>query len=182
MAKLVSKTYGDALFELAVSEGKLDELFAEAKELVTVFSENQELMKLLGHPKVVKEEKISVIENIFKGNVSEEMTGFLTLIVKKDRYKNVLEILEYFISEVKEYKKIGVATVTTVAAIDDNTKSKIEAKLKETTQYETFEICYEVDESLVGGMIIRIGDKVVDSSIKTKIAELSKTLYNVQLS
>lgn len=182
MAKLVSKTYGDALFELAVSESKLDELYEEAKELVTVFSMNQELMQLLGHPKVNKEEKIAVVENIFKGNVSEDMTGFLTLIVKKDRYKNVLEILEYFIGQVKEYKKIGVAKVTTATAIDDKTKAQIEAKLKETTEYVTFEMSYEVDETLVGGMIIRIGDKIVDSSIKTKIAELSKNLYNVQLS
>ena len=86
MAKLVSKTYGDALFELAVSENKIDALFEEAQLLVTVFSENVELMKLLNHPKIVKEEKISVIENIFKGKVSDDMTGFLTLIVRKARY------------------------------------------------------------------------------------------------
>ena len=83
MAKLVSKTYGDALFELAVSENKIDALFEEAQLLVAVFSENVELMKLLNHPKIVKEEKISVIENIFKGKVSDDMTGFLTLIVRK---------------------------------------------------------------------------------------------------
>lgn len=182
MAKLVSKTYGDALFELAVSENKIDALFEEAQLLVTVFSENVELMKLLNHPKIVKEEKISVIENIFKGKVSDDMTGFLTLIVRKARYNSIIDILNYFIDSVKEYKKIGVAYVTTPFEMSDEQKSDVENRLKETTAYETFEMNFSVDATLLGGMIIRIGDKVVDSSIKTKINELSKTLYNIQLS
>ncbi len=182
MAKLVSKTYGDALFELAISEDKLDVLFDEAKGLVTVFSENQELMKLLNHPKVVKEEKIKVIENIFKGKVSDDMTGFLALIVKKDRYNSIIDILNYFIDTVKEYKNIGVAYVTTACELTNSQKSEIEAKLKGTTKYVEFEMNYLVDASLIGGMIIRIGDRVVDSSIQSKINDLSKTLYGIQLS
>lgn len=182
MAKLVSKTYGDALFELGISENSLDVLFEEAKGLLTVFSENQELIKLLNHPKIVKEEKVMVIENIFKGNVSDNMTGFLTLVIKKDRYNDIMNILEYFITVVKEYKKIGVVYVTTAVPVSDGQKASIEEKLRETTSYKEFEMNYVVDESLIGGMIIRIGDRIVDSSIRTKINELSKNLYNIQLS
>lgn len=182
MAKLVSKTYGDALFELAISENKLDVLFEEAKELITVFSENKELMKILRHPKIVKEEKVQMIETIFRGRVSEDMTGFLVLIVKKDRYSQILEVLDYFIGEVKKYKKIGVAHVTTAIELSGSQKSDIEDRLKSTTAFEQFEMDYSVDETLIGGMVIRIGDKIVDSSIKTKINELSKSLYNIQLS
>ena len=60
-------------------------------------------------------------------------------------------------------------------------KEKVENKLRETTDYVSFEINYIVDESLIGGMVIRIGDRVVDSSIKTKIDEIAKNLRKIQL-
>ena len=106
MAKLVSKTYGDALFELALQNNNLDELFEESKVMREVFLENNELTKLLNHPKVDKDEKIAVIENIFKERASKEMVGFLVLLVRKERQNCVIEILDYFISRIKEYKKI----------------------------------------------------------------------------
>lgn len=182
MAKLVAKTYGEALFELAISENKIDVLLEEAVGLTQVFEENEELLKLLNHPKIAKDEKIKVIEDVFKNNVSEDMVGFLALVVKKDRHRDILDILSYFVSKVKEYKKIGIAYVTTAVDMSDSQKKAVEDKLISTTSYETFEMNYSVDSSLMGGMIIRIGDRVVDSSIKSKINELSKSLYNIQLS
>ena len=96
--------------------------------------------------------------------------------------KNYTDILNYFVNEVKEYKKIGTAYVTTAVDMTDSQKKAVEDKLIKTTSYETFEMNYSVDSSLIGGMIIRIGDRVVDSTIKSKINELSKSLYNIQLS
>ena len=182
MAKLVAKTYGEALFELAISENKIDILLSEATGLITVFEENEELLKLLNHPKITKDEKIKVMEEIFKNNVSDDMVGFLTLIVKKDRNNDMLDILNYFVSEVKEYKKIGIAYVTTAVDMSDSQKKAVEDKLISTTEYQTFEMNYSVDNSLIGGMIIRVGDRVIDSTIKSKINELSKSLNNIQLS
>ena len=73
MAKLVNKTYGDALFDLAVSEGKTDTLFQEAVELREIFGENPDLLKLLTNPRIEKNEKIQIVENIFGGRASEEI-------------------------------------------------------------------------------------------------------------
>ena len=66
MAKLVSKTYGDALFEIAVESGQIDEMMSEVKEVCNILSENGEFSKLMNHPKIVKDEKIEVLENVFK--------------------------------------------------------------------------------------------------------------------
>lgn len=182
MAKLIDKTYGDALFELAISSNKIDEYFEEAKCVVEVLNENEEFIKLLNHPKISKEEKENVTETIFKNRVSDDITGFLLLMVKKDRQSKMVEALKYFISRVKEYKKIGVAVVTTAIELNDIKKKEIEKKLIATTEYVAFEMNYIVDKDIIGGMVIRIGDRVVDSSIKTKIYNISKELYNIQLS
>lgn len=181
MAKLVEKAYGDALFDLSVDSERVDELFEEAKAVKTVLKENNELMQLLTHPKVDKEEKEKVVENVFKGRVSDDMTGFMLLTIKKDRQKFLIKILDYYIDRVKEYKKIGVATVTTAYEMDEAKKNAIEEKLLATTAYESFEITYIVDESLIGGMIIRIGDRVVDSSLKSQIETMSRELYKIRL-
>lgn len=181
MAKLVSKTYGDALFELALEEDKLDILFEESKVIREVFLNNSELIKLLNHPKIDKDEKIKVIENIFTERASKDFVGFLTIIIKKERQNHIIEILDYFIAAVKEYKKIGVAYVTTAIELTEDKRKSVEEKLLATTQYEQFEMNFTVDKSIIGGMIIRIGDRVVDSSIRTKLNELSKDLYKIQL-
>ena len=181
MAKLISKTYGDALFELAVEKDKVDVLLEEIVQLQEVLSENDEFGKLMNHPKIIKEEKIQVAKDVFEGRISEELLGFLTIIISKDRYKDIDAILDYFVAEVKRYKGIGVATVTTAVPLKDEQCKKIEQKLLDTTDYKEMEMHYQTDESLIGGMVVRIGDRVVDSSVKTKLNELQKELLKVQL-
>lgn len=181
MAKLVAKTYGDALFELALEKNQID-TFQEAVEVLdAVLRDNEDLMKLMNHPKVIKEEKIRIIEETFKGRILDDLTGFLRIIITKDRFSDINEILEYFIGRVKEYKNIGIAYVTSAKALSDSQKAQVEAKLLATTKYESFEMHFKEDASLIGGMVIRIGDRVVDSSIKTKINELTRDLMKIQL-
>ena len=84
-------------------------------------------------------------------------------------------------AKVKEYKKIGTAYVTSAVELSETQKSQVKERLLATTVYKEFEMNYTVDESLIGGMVIRIGDRVVDSSIKTQLYELKKSLLNVQM-
>ncbi len=181
MAKLVSKVYGDALMETALEGQKLDAFYEEAKALAQVWEENRPLASLLDNPKVVKEEKLEILDNIFRGRLSPDMLGFLTTVVEKGRHKEIPSILEYFISQVKEHKKIGIAYVASAVSLSDAQKAQVKERLLATTGYVEFEIAYTVDPSLIGGMVIRIGDRVVDSSIKTQLYELQKTLLEIQL-
>lgn len=181
MAKLVSKVYGDALFQAAEEKNCLDAIYEEVLALQTVFKENKELMQLLTHPQVVKEEKLQIMTNVFEGKVSCEMMGFLLTVVTKGRQSDLSSMFQYFVELVKEFKKIGTAYVTSAVELKDSQKAQIKERLLATTQYVEFEMNYEVDSSLIGGMIIRIGDRVVDSSIKTRLYELKKQLLEVQL-
>lgn len=181
MAKLVSKTYGDALFETAVESNRLDDFSEEAKGILTVLRENRELSRLMNHPQIVKEEKIHLIENIFKGKVMDEMVGLMVIIVEKGHFVQLESVFEYFIDRVKEHKSIGTAYVTSAMELSEQQKQSVEKRLLETTEYVAFEMHYDVDAALIGGMVIRIGDRVVDSSIRTKLYGLSRELYNIPL-
>lgn len=180
MAKLVS-AYGDALFDVAIEQNAVDSLFEEAKAVCTALGDNRDLMEFLNHPKIDKNEKIKTVENIFNRFVSKEMTGFLVTVVNKDRCKELLNILEYFMDKIREYKRIGKAYVTTPMELSDASKAKVKKRLLETTDYKEFDMIYAVDESLIGGMVIRIGDKVVDSSIKTRLSDLSRQLNKIDI-
>lgn len=181
MAKLVSQTYGSALFDLAKEGDCVDAMMEEAAAVRQIFQEHIELVELLNHPKIGKEEKISMIETIFQGRVSDEMTGFLVLIVQKDRHRELDSIFSYFMEEAYEYKNIGVAYVTSAKKLSKEQEKAVENRLLQVTKYVAFEIHFDVDASLIGGMVIRIGDRVVDSSIRTKLSDLQKELLKIQL-
>ena len=181
MAKLVSKTYGDALFELAVESGQVDEMLEEARSIQQILRDDNELSKLMNHPKIVKEEKIEILEQIFKGRVHDEITGLMRMLVSKGHYGEMESVFTYFIDQVKEYKNIGTAYVTAPMPLSDSQKEQVKKKLLETTKYVEFEMHYDVDESLIGGMVIRIGDRVIDSSVKSRLMTLTRELSKIQL-
>lgn len=181
MAKLVAGTYGDALFELAVEKDQTDSLMEEIQMVSAVLKENGDFEKILMHPEIPKEKKLQVVDDVFKGRISDALTGFLRIVVTKGRYKELQDIFAYFIARVKEYKKIGVAEVISAIPLGQEQKQNIEQKLLDTTQYDTMEIEYKVDESKIGGMIIRIGDRVVDSTIRSKLDKITSSLMKISL-
>ena len=181
MAKLVSKTYGDALFELALETNKLDSMLDEVKAVAGALQEDKDLTRLMNHPKIVKEEKMQLIEDIFKTRISDELVGLMRLIVEKGHFNEMQTVFVYFIDRVKEYKNIGTAYVTTALPLSEAQKAAVEQRLLQTTRYVEFEMHYNVDAALIGGMVIRIGDRVVDSSIKTKLYDLTRELTKIQL-
>lgn len=169
------------MFAVASEEGRMDEIFEAAVGLIEVLRTNEDFGKLMSHPKIMQEDKVKIIEETFDGRIPKEMVGLMTLMVTKNREEDFLAVFDYFVELVKEEKKIGRADVKTAIPLNDAQKAQIEEKLLATTKYETFEMNYEVDKSLIGGMIVRIGDRVVDSSIKTKLSNLSRDLRSIQV-
>lgn len=181
MAKLVEQTYGEALFQTAMEKNQLDAFMEEVQLIQTVLEQNPEWDRLMKHPKISKQEKVEVMKGAFSGRISREMTGFLELILTKERYDYLRDIFRYFTLKVKEEKKIGTAYVTTPMELSEIRKSDIQDRLLKTTPYLTMEMHYQVDPSLIGGMVIRIKDRVVDSSIRTKLADMKRELLQIQL-
>ena len=136
MAKLVEATYGDALYELAVSNNITDRLYDEAVVLLDIFDTDSELMAILNHPKIVREDRISIIENSIGKFVSKEMTGFLVTIADKDRCRYIPATLRFFIERIKEYKGIGTAYVTTPYELSDAINNAFVIDSKYYTDYQ----------------------------------------------
>ena len=181
MAKSAITTYGEALFQIAVESSSALPMLDEVKGLKAVLDSNGELKEIMLNPRFSKEEHLSVIENVFKGKIDDRIYSFLELLVQKGRYNYLEEILDYFILRVKEHLQIGQATVSSAIEIDDDIKTQIKNKLLATTEYKEIEIEYVIDPSLIGGMVIRIKDRIVDNSVKTKLEGIIRDLHKIQV-
>ena len=181
MAKSAIRTYGEALFQIACESSSCIEMLEEVKELKNVVIANPELKELMLNPRFSKEEHLEILGQVFKGKIDDRLFSFLELITVKGRYGYLDEILDYFILRVKEYLHIGQAKVTSAIAIDDEMKQRIKDKLLATTDYKEIEIDYETDPSLIGGMVIRIKDRIVDNSVKTKLENITRDLHKIQI-
>ena len=181
MAKLAASAYGQALYELAIESGSAAGYLDEVQIVLEVFKENGELTDFLYNPKISKTDKVKTMESIFDSRVRQDITGLIVLAVEKDRQNDIQGILEYFITAIKDYLKIGIVNVATPMELSDRQKAEVEKRILDTTAFKKLEMNYSVDKSLIGGMVIRIGDRVVDTSIKTKLAELTKELNKIQL-
>ena len=181
MAKLVSKTYGEALYELAVEKGTKSELLEEVLALKEILKANPELEKTMVNPRLTKEEKVGLIDRIFANRMSDDLVAFLCILAEKNRYSDVDGVLDYFVERVKEEEGIGTAYVTTAIPITDAKKKEIHDTILSKTRYRKLEVIYSVDEELIGGMVIRIRDRVVDSSIRTKLHQMERSLHEIML-
>ncbi|WP_026834455.1 ATP synthase F1 subunit delta [Eubacterium xylanophilum] len=181
MAKLVSKVYGDALFSLALEEGNLDEVWQEVKLLDKVISDNPKLLAVIAHPDMTKVKSKELVERLFKGKLSDNVMGFLNVIIQKGRFGDIKSILDYFQSEAKKYKKIGVVYVTTPTGLSEQQKAAVVSKLKECSEYEDLEMNYIIDKSVLGGMRIRLGDRVMDNTIQRKLSDMSRSLGKIRI-
>ena len=177
MAKLVSKIYGDA-YVSEISEKQIDLNLAleEIKEIKEIFIQNNEISRLLDSPKMDDDEKADFIRNIFENRIGNESLGLLLTIIEKKRQSEFINIFDYIIDCIKSLLGIGKAVITTVLPLGDIKKRELQERILETSKYNFLESEYVVDESILGGIIIRIGDRVVDSSVKTKIEKMRKML------
>lgn len=181
MGKLVSKVYGDALLAVASEENRLDAFLDATVLMLGILKDNGDFVKLLFHPKMAKEDKVKMVEESFGKSMPKELVGLIVLMIQKNRENEILSVLDYVVEHIKKEKKIGKAEVTTAMELSDEQKKRIERRLLDTTGYQTFEMLYQIDESLIGGMVVRVDDRVVDSSIRTKIENLSRELRKVQV-
>ena len=178
MAKLIAKTYGSALFEIAIEQDRTNELMQEFTFLCDVLKLFPDYDNLMNHPKILKEEKVKMLQNVFKGRVSNEMIGFIELLILKDRFNDIQNIYDQFMKMVNEHLGIGTAFVTTAFPMNEIQKASVVERLLSVTDFNEIEVNYSVDEKIIGGMVIRIGDRIVDSSIATNIYNMKKQLLN----
>lgn len=170
------------MFSLALENDKLDTIWEEVRMIRQILSENPTFVKTICHPEITKQDQIKLLDDAFKGKVSDEVMGFFHVLADKKRLKELDAVLEYFDRSAKEYKKIGVVYVTVPMELTKAQQDKISERILEVSSYETLEMHVETDASLLGGMVIRIGDEILDNSIRSKMEHMARKIKQIKLS
>ena len=138
-----------------------------------VCQENREFVILLESPVVKTDKKMAIFKSIFGGKISVTTATFLDLIARKRREGYIDNIAYAFEEQYKLYKNITTAVITTAVPLDAATKSKVSDLVKKNAKGEV-QLIEKIDKSLIGGFILTVNDKQVDTSIKRKLNDLRK--------
>lgn len=158
-----------ALWELAKGKDTL-EIEAELEEAAKVLNSLPELKEALAGRKIPPEKKLQVFSKAFRDKVSGLTFGFLILLIESGLIEDLLSIAKEF-SQIRSKKENKLtAEVITAQSLDNDLKNRISSALSEATGKEIALKC-RVDESILGGIVIRVGDRLIDGSLKGRLDE-----------
>jgi F-type H+-transporting ATPase subunit delta len=165
--------YAKSFLDLALEQGVLDKAYADMKYIAEVSKGNHEFNSFLKSPIIKTDKKQSVLKAVFSGKLDKVTDAFVQLITAKRREMYLGEIAEEFLNQYNAKKQILKAVVTTASGIDEATRSKVLELVKGTGQNEVI-LEEKIDKNIIGGFIIRVGDKQIDASIARKVNNLRR--------
>lgn len=177
MYEYLDKRYALALYEVAEKKGKVEEYLQEGKEIIELIKNNEDISKILKHPQISTSKKKKVFIEIFKGKINDDLLGFILLLIEKDRILYMEEKFKEMEKIYLEKQNILIAKVKTVIPLNEDQRKKLIAKL-EKKYNKTIILKEKIDKALIGGVYIRIGDDVIDGSIRSKFHEIKKAVLN----
>jgi len=178
MAKLVSKTYAKALFELAVEEQMIDQILAEYEFVKNSFDEFPDFLEIVKSPQLSNDDKIKIINETYGGKVSELLINFFKILVDKKRSNVIRDVYDDYKVMVDNHKGLVVARVESVIPLEANEIEVLEAKLNNVTG-KTVTIENVINPEIMGGLVVKVGDKVVDGSVKRKLDNMKHELAQI---
>lgn len=164
--------YAKAVLSLASDEKTADVLNTEMKLIVNTIAESKDLNDLLKSPVVSSNIKKSVLLEVFKDS-SKSIQNLIDTLISNNRIDILSDVAIKYNQLFDASKGIELATVTTAVALTDDLKAKVLAKAKELTGKD-IEVENVIDESIIGGFILRIGDIQYNASITNQLSKLKK--------
>lgn len=169
----VAARYAKSFIDLTMEQGLLEQAYADMKLVAEVAAENPALISLLKSPIIKTDKKQAVLKEIFGSKINKITSAYLQLITSRRRETYLPEVAEEFINQYKEKKKILTAVIITANGIDDNIRQRVMDLVKDSGNTEVV-LKEKINKAIIGGFILRVGDKQVDASIARKLNNLKR--------
>jgi len=164
--------YAKALLELALDQDKLAPIEADMLQLIKLADEANDFQIFINSPLIQIEKKIAVIKEIFK-DFNETTLKFLELVTSNGRESAMIEIAKQFIAQLMAHRGIVPVTIISAQQLEEKTKAEILSKINGVVNGTPL-ITEEVDASLIGGFIIRMGDQQIDASVASQLQHMKQ--------
>lgn len=160
---------------VARREGQLARLIAESQSVARGFEAVPAAQIFLGNPQVSTEKKIEYLGKALGGKIAPVLERMIRMLVERDRVRYLAEIFDYFGELADEEQGIGRATVETVRELGDDERRRLSEKFESYTKHR-LSIDWRIDPRLIGGVVFRFGDLMVDGSLKSGLEEIRERL------
>ena len=169
----ISGRYAKALFDFANEQKIIEEVFADMNLINQTYVSSPDFAIAMRSPIIRPDKKIKIFSEIFKNHINVVSLNYLSIIFKKGRELYIHDIVYQFIKLYKLHHNIIEALVITPVAITDEVRAQLISKLSSQLN-ATIELIEKIDKSLVGGIIVKVGDQLIDTSISGKIKRLEQ--------
>ncbi|HHU76779.1 MAG TPA: ATP synthase F1 subunit delta [Firmicutes bacterium] len=173
---LVERRYAASLLELAEDRDLYEPFYRELKMASNIIHKNERLESFLLDLQVDSSKKKKVIFAVFNGNIMQELINFLNVLIDKNRFEYLDPIIEEFRIMADQKQNILNVTVVSAFPIDELQLQEIKRKCKNKYMASKVRVHLQEDKSLLGGIKLKIGDTMIDGTVKSRLEELRKTL------
>lgn len=180
MAKLIGNRYASSIFEVGLELEKIEDFHKELDFIYSVFKSEEKLFQIFTHPRISKDEKKSLIKEIFLNSISEEVFNLLFIIIDKRREKNLFDIIVEYNNIYDEYNGILDVVVITAVTMKESSTNKLQSIL-ENKLSKKVRISNEVDKSIIGGVLLKIDDKIVDDTLINRLRSMETSIKNISI-
>jgi F-type H+-transporting ATPase subunit delta len=174
VASSAAKRYAQAVFSLGKEQGTLDAWSADLAMLSQIVADDR-IATYLTNPSVAAERRIEAFELSLNTNVQPEARNLARMLIERDRTMLIPDIQEMFTDQLRAERGIVVAEVTTAERLNDAELDFIRQKLEAMTGQKV-ELALKIDPDIIGGIIVRIGDQVIDGSVRNKLEKMRSRL------
>ncbi len=176
----VARRYAAALFRVARGRNEIDPV-ADSLAIVTdVATRSPELMTVLHHPRISRERKKQLLEQIFANAIRPDVEHFLMLLIEKDRAAIIPNVAAQFARLVDEHRHETDGEAITAVPLTDAQRAALQQRLEAATGY-TVRLKTRVDENILGGLVVRVGDKLIDGSVAAQLQAMREQLRRVKV-
>ncbi|MZP30771.1 F0F1 ATP synthase subunit delta [Heliobacterium undosum] len=177
----VARRYAQALLEIGTQTKNLDALEAELGRFIEMIDNHPELQRVLFHPSIVVAEKKDLVGKLLAtGAFSETARAFILLVIDRRRENYFADIFREFVRLANKVRNIEEARVTSAVELAPEQVERLRSQLAAATGKEIV-LRQQVDPSLIGGLVVAFGDRIIDGSVAGKIRDLRESLLRAPL-
>ena len=174
MPAIATKRYAQAAFDIALKDGQLDS-WTKDMDMIQGLLSNEGLTELFNSPRLPLAKKLQVLDELTSGKVNSSSRNMIALLVNRNAVDGLPEIVDHFTGLVDEHNKVARGNIISAVPLNDKQLSKIKESLQGLIENELI-LSNTVDKSIIGGMVARIGDKLIDAALKYKITKMRSDL------
>ena len=179
MFEYLDRRYALALYEVAEEKGKVQEYLNDLREICDLIDNNKDFYEVVKHPQISTKQKKKTFINIFKGNIDEELLSFLLILIEKDRILFLKEKLKEMEKIHLERLNVLQGIVKTTIPLEEYEYNALVEKLEKKYNKDII-LKKIIDPEILGGIYVRIGNDVVDGTVRTRLDDLRKLMLTTE--